>query len=169
MPHAHDFAIIRPRGNLQTLGKRLTLNHQGVITRRGKRAWQPGEHTDILVMNLGCLAVHELLRMHDLAAEGLADTLMPQAHAENRDFARELFNRRHRHPCFIRRAGPGRDHDVIGFERIDAIKINLIVTVHLHLLPQLAKILHQVVGEGIVIVDHQKHVITSLMPRIQAT
>jgi hypothetical protein len=36
------------------------------------------------------LAVHDPLRTHDLAAEGLADALMAQAHAQQRDLRAEV-------------------------------------------------------------------------------
>ena len=51
--------------------------------------------------------------------------------------------------------GPGEDHDAIGRQRLDLSTRQLVVAHHLHLRTQLAQVLHQVVGERIVVVDHQ--------------
>ena len=48
------------------------------------------------------LAVHQRLGVHYLAAEGLAQRLMAEAHAENRQFAGEGADRRERNARFVR-------------------------------------------------------------------
>jgi hypothetical protein len=95
--------------------------------------------------------------VHDMAAEGLADALVSQAHPENRDSAREALDQRDRHPGLVGRARPGRDNYILGLELGDPVQRDLVIAVHRHLLPQLAQVLHQVVGEGVVVVDHQQH------------
>jgi hypothetical protein len=72
------------------------------------------------------LAVHQLLGMHDLAAEGRADALVAEADAEQRNLAGELLDRRHRDAGFGRRAGPGETTMRAGF--IAAISLSVIAS-----------------------------------------
>ena len=58
------------------------------------------------VMNLGHLAVHELLGVNDFAAESLADALVPEANPEDRDLAGESADERHRDTGLVGRRGP---------------------------------------------------------------
>jgi hypothetical protein len=44
-----------------------------------------------------------------------------------------------------------------GCKRLDVRHRHRVVAPHLHLGPQLAQVLDQVVGEGVVVVDHQYH------------
>jgi len=85
---------------------------------------------------------------------------MPQTDAENGNLAGKLVNQRHRDTGFVRRAGSGRDDDMIRLQFGNLGQINLVITIHLHILTQLAQILHQVIGEGIVVIYHQKHIAT---------
>ena len=73
------------------------------------------------------LAVHHALRAHDRAAERLADRLVAEAHAENRDLAGEALDQRHRDAGLVRRARPRRDHDALGRERVDLVERDLVV------------------------------------------
>jgi hypothetical protein len=54
------------------------------------------------------LAVHQLLGVHDLAAEGFADGLVAKADAEQRNLAGEFLDRGQRNAGLGRRAGPGK-------------------------------------------------------------
>src|ERR1019366_3793375 len=82
---------------------------------------------------------------------------MPQAYAEDGQLACERANQGDRDPGFVGGAGAGRDDDACGNQRGDAFDVDGVVTHHPHLLAQFAEILHQVVGEGIVIIDHEQH------------
>jgi hypothetical protein len=55
------------------------------------------------------------------------------------------------------RAGTGREKDRLRIHPFDLRDGDLVVAVHGHLGPELAQVLDQVVGERIVIVDHQNH------------
>ncbi len=63
-----------------------------------------------------------------------------------------------RHTGLVGRAGPGRDADVLRRQTLDLVERDLVVAMHPHLLAQLAEVLDQVVGEAIVVVDHQQHI-----------
>src|SRR5919204_1014404 len=57
----------------------------------------------------------------------------------------------------VRRARARRDHDPLGRQRRHAIGVHRVVTYHAQLGPQLAEILHEVVGERVVVVDDEDH------------
>ena len=95
------------------------------------------------------------LRTHDLAAERLADRLMAQADAENRHLPASLLDDFQRHAGLVRRARPGRDHDALRRQLANLLDRQLVVARDAHVLTQLAEVLHEVVGEAVVVVDHQ--------------
>ena len=112
--------------------------------------------------------MHDLARTHDAPAEGLADALVPEADAENRNAPGEAPDHLERDAGLVRRARPGRDHDLRGRERLDGVERDLVVAHDVHPGAQLAEVLHEVVGEGIVVVDHQYHGVrhpSDCMPR----
>ena len=101
--------------------------------------------------------MHEALSTDDLAAEGLGNRLMPQTHAHQRQLAREMAHCRQRYARRIGIAGARRKHDCLGVERLDAREVDLVVLHDLYVCSEHAKLLHDVVREGIVVVDHQYH------------
>src|SRR5690606_20505404 len=103
------------------------------------------------------LAVHHLPGTHHPAAEWLADALVAEADAEQRNPAGKMADGGDRDTRVIGRAGPWRDDDLLRRQRLDLREGELIVAVHPHVGAQLTEILHHVVGEGVVIVDHQDH------------
>ncbi len=46
---------------------------------------------------------------------------------------------------------------MIGFQRSDARQIDFIVANDFDVFAQLAEVLHEVVGEAVIVIDHQKH------------
>ena len=87
-------------------------------------------------------------------AEGFADRLVAKADTEQRDLAGKFPDGSQRNTGLHRRARAGRNHQISRFETRNLGQRNSIVTKNLHLLPQLAKILDDVISEGVVIVDH---------------
>ena len=82
---AHHDAVVGLGRDLQHVGHRLPLHDQRVVAGRLERARQTLEHAGVVVSDERGLAVHDLRRPHDLAAEDLADALVAEAHAEDRD------------------------------------------------------------------------------------
>ena len=72
------------------------------------------------------------------------------------DEARELFKK---NPFKLEIIGEAesRGEDITIFETGDFVERDGVVAEHLHVLPQLAEVLDDVVGEAIVVVDHQQH------------
>src|SRR6202171_701889 len=96
MAHAHDLAVVALRRDLQAFGNAATVDHQRMIAGRGKWTGQALEYALASMGDGRELAVHHAPRTDDAPAERLADRLVPEAHAENRNFAREPLHHRHR-------------------------------------------------------------------------
>jgi hypothetical protein len=60
------------------------------------------------------------------------------------------------------RTRAGGDDQIIGLQRGDFVERDRVVAENLDLLTELAKVLDEVVGEAVVIVDHQQHAVDSL-------
>src|ERR1044071_2218956 len=103
------------------------------------------------------LSVHHATRAHNPPSERLPDRLMAQTDAEDRYLAREALDERHADARFGRCAGPRRDDDSVRLPRRDLAERERVVAIHAHVRTQLAQVLHQVVGEAVVVVDHQQH------------
>lgn len=160
MPHAHDlfhFAllILGPGGDFKTFGQCLPGHHQGMIASGGERARQAGEHPLAGMVHRRGLAVHHLPGTHHLSTERLPQGLMSQTDAENRQLAGEMANRLHGNTGLVGRAGPRRDHQPVRPHRLHPGQINLVITMHQHLGPQFLQVLDQVIGEAVIVIDHQ--------------
>src|SRR5689334_15040024 len=94
VPEPHDLVAravgaLRPGRRLEAVGEALRLHDQRVIARRRERRRQLPEHALAAMVDLRGLAMHDLARAHHLAAESLADALVAQADAEDRELALE--------------------------------------------------------------------------------
>ena len=104
------------------------------------------------MLGLGRLAVHRLAA-HDRAAVGGGERLVAEAHAEHRHAALAVpADRLLREPRLLRRARAGRDDHPIG---APLEQLGQVVPHHVHVGPQLAQVLDEVVGERVVVVDDQ--------------
>ena len=115
------------------------------------------EHTEPVGADRAGLAVHLHLRPHDLAAQRRADRLVAQADAEQRQLAGEVADGLDADARLGRRAGAGRQHQMVGPQVGDALHRDLVIAEHAHVLAEFTEVLHQVVGEAVVVVDHQQH------------
>ena len=99
--------------------------------------------------------MHRRRRPHDFAAIGLADRLMAEADAEDRNRRAGRLDEVEADSRLLRRAGAGREHDGVGPRGDhlgDAISI---IAVDRHVGAERAQIMHQVPGEAVVIVDQR--------------
>ena len=78
---------------------------------------------------------------------------MAEAHAEHRDPAHGGAHQIDADAGAVWIARPGRQHDAVGIQRQRLIHRDGVVAPHLGLGAEFAKIMHQVVGEAVVIVD----------------
>ncbi len=120
-----------------------------------ERAGQTGEDRAAVVLDLGVLAV-DRLALHGAAAEGLDQRLVAEADAEHRRAGLgEAADRLFRDPGLGRRAGAGRDDEALGVALEQLVDRRLVVAHDLELGTELAQVLDQVVGEGVVVVDDE--------------
>src|SRR5262249_37707441 len=90
-----------------------------------------------------------------------------EADAEDRQPACEFADRLDRDTGFGRRARPRRDHepsDAAGHALAQFVDRDFVVAKHLDIGAEFAEVLHQVVGEAVVVVDHQQlHGLTPIL------
>lgn len=103
--------------------------------------------------------MHRLIVAADKHAVAIADRLMTETHAKNRNFSAETHDQFRAHPRLLRRAGPGRNDKMRGLECLGFVGGDAIVADDLHAKAafDLAEPLHEVKREGVVVVDQEKH------------
>jgi hypothetical protein len=108
---AHDGAgsvfLGGPGAHFQLLRKILLFHDQRVIPGRCHRSRQSAEDSFAIMRDFAGFAVHQVRRAHHLAAECLADGLVPQANAEYGNFAREVADQIDADAGILRRARAG--------------------------------------------------------------
>jgi len=157
---AHDLPFRGPRGHFEVgVCPRFFFDDQRVVTRRVERIAEAGEDASAIVVDRRNFPVHDPGVADDLAAEGMADALMPEADAEDRYRRREFLKYIVGNPGFLRRARPRRDDDVRRRDRPDLGEAEPVVAVHLHRQTwvDLPEPLDEVVGEGVVVIDEEDH------------
>jgi hypothetical protein len=82
---------------------------------------------------------------------------MAEADSENRRTPGEALYDLDAAPCLGRGARPRRHHDPLRREPFDLIRVHFVVATDYGFGSQLAEELHEIPGEGIVIVDDQQH------------
>src|SRR5665213_212107 len=168
MPKAHDDPVSGVRGHLENVGNRRRVNHERVVPGRLEWAIQTCKDTRRLVVNHRGLAVHDLWRRNHGAAEDLADALVAETDPEHGDPARsEVLNRSRADTGILGTPWARRDQQKIRGEGQQARYVELVVSDHYGLSTELTQVLHKVVDEAVVVVDHEnprRHA-----PRLPAT
>ena len=100
------------------------------------------------------LAVHDPIRADHLAAESLPDTLVTETDAQNGNGRSQRPYQVHANTGLVGRAGPGGNDDAIRLHLHDIVHADGIVAYGFDLGTQFTQVLHQVVGEGVLVVDH---------------
>jgi len=102
--------------------------------------------------------VHQAVRPHDVTAKVVADALVAEADAEERDAGRaDRADDAEAVTGFLGAAWAGLNHDHLRVHGHDLFPVQLVVAVHLGLPPELAEVLHDVEGKGVEIVDNEQH------------
>ena len=97
--------------------------------------------------------MHQAGRADHLAAERLADGLMAETNAQQRNSAGVFLDQFEADAGSVRIARPRRKDDAARIQRQRIVGAERIITINLHLGPEFAQIVHEVVGEAVVIVD----------------
>jgi len=153
---AHDLMILRGGGDCQAFGQGITLNHEGVVTGGWKFLRHILKNILVVMTDLRGFPVHQLIGPNNFPAEGLPDRLVAEANAKERNLSRPSFDCLQADARTIWIAGTGRNDQPVEFFKFEIVNTDCIITHHFLLCPQLAKILDNVVGEGIVIIDDEK-------------
>ncbi len=156
MADRHDLPLGGEGCHLEIRGQRLRLSNERVITRDLARCRQPFEESPGIVGDPRGLAVHQATGAHDFASEDFHDGLVAEAYPQHRDLAGERADHVHRDAGVIGGAGPGGDAQVRGCQLTSLFDGQRIVAVDAYVGSQNQKRLHQVVSEGVVVVDQQK-------------
>ncbi len=100
-------------------------------------------------------AMHQTIGSHHLASKSLRDCLMTKTDAKERNFTGKPLNCGHRNPRFFWCTRPGRNYQSLRCQLCNIVQSQFIISDHFDLFAKFKKILNQVVGKGVVIVDHQ--------------
>jgi hypothetical protein len=93
---------------------------------------------------------------NDLCPESLTNRLVPEADAQNRNLAGQALDRFNADARLAGGAGPRRKHYRRRPGGPDSRNVDLVVSKHLYRAAQLAKILDEIVGKRVVIIDQQQ-------------
>src|SRR5208283_706468 len=135
--------------------QRLGLDDERMIARRLEGPVNAAKDRLAAVQYRRHLAVDRQGRAHHLAAESLADRLMPQADAEDRDLAAGAGDEVEAHARLMRRAGAGREHDRVRASGHHVIDADLVIAMHGDPRAKLAEIMDEIEGEAVVIIDQR--------------
>jgi hypothetical protein len=80
---------------------------------------------------------------------------VPEANAEQRYFTGEMANQVDADSGFTRGAGPGGDYNAVRPHRLHIGYRNLVIAADLNLSSQFPKVLNQVIGKRIVVIQHE--------------
>ena len=92
--------------------------------------------------------------MNSLTPKSLTDTLMSKTHTQHGYIATKRLYRLDRNTRCFRGPRPGGNNQILRFFFSQCIYRKLVIANHFNLLIQFTKILNQVIGKRIVIIDH---------------
>src|SRR4051794_23091552 len=142
-------------GDLEDGRQRFLLHDQRVIAPHGQRRGDAREDRAAVVGDRRRLAMHREVA-DDGAAEGLGERLVAQADAERRDAGLgKPLDDLEADARLVRGARAGRDDDAVGPSLEQLVDVRGVVAHDVELAPQLAQVLDEVVGEGVVVVDDE--------------
>src|SRR5262245_17780732 len=155
MTNRHDGVVfLRPRRHFQLAGNVIGCDDERVIAAGLKRRLQPREHALTVVHDRRRLAVHRRLRTADRSSVHDPDRLVSKAHTEYRRRRSEAPDDVTRNACIFGPTWTWRDHDLLGGHRANLVDGDLVVAPDTQDRAKLAEILHEVVGERVVVIYH---------------
>src|SRR5215211_3374639 len=150
--HQHPATV---GGGLEAVRQRVLADDERVVAAHDERGFDAGEDRPAVVLGGGGLAVHRDVA-HDVAAERLRQRLVAQADAERRHARlREPLDDLEADTGLIGRARTGRHDHAIELAAEQVVHGRAVVAHDLQVASHLAQVLDEVVGERVVVVDHQ--------------
>ena len=153
----HDLALGRARVDDEAGRHGVGPDDERVVARRLERARQPREDPVVVVQDRRGLAVHQPPGAHDLAAEHLADGLVPEADAEHGYARAEFADDGLADAGVARFARPRGDAHACGIQRGEFVHGDLVVATHDGLRAEFAEVLDEVVRERVVVIEDEEH------------
>src|SRR5205807_4312842 len=153
----HHLPVVGARRDLELFRHRVGEDGQRVVPGGAERRGDAPEHAAAVVLDRGRLAVHLPPGARDRGAEGLADRLMAEADAEDRDARPEPADNLEGDARVVGCPRARRDHDPLRPHRADPGQVDRVVADDLGLGAEFAEVLDKVVGEGVVVVDDEDH------------
>ena len=126
----HDFPFGGPGRHFQHLRQGVALDNQRMVTGGGEGVRQITEYPLAPMENGRGFAVHHLRRADDLAAEGLADGLMPETDPQQRDLSGEMLDDLQRDARFVGGTRARGDADAAGGQSFNGRHADGIVAPH---------------------------------------
>src|SRR6516164_5843705 len=154
---ASTIAVVAGGGDFQVGRQAPFLDNERVIAGSGQGRGNTTKNRPAVVLHGAGLAVHEVRGANHLASERRSDCLVPEAHTEDGNTAGEVFNEVDADAGLLGSARAGRDNDSFGTEPLDFFEGRLIVTANHNLVAQFSDVLHQVVGERVVVIKSKDH------------
>ena len=155
--HPHDQGVGRFRCHFKILREVFAIDDERVIARRPERPVDAVEDTCAGLPDFGELAVHRNRRPDHAAAKSLADGLVAEADAKDRNVRGGALDQIEADAGLVGRAWTGRQHDGVGVAREHVIDADLIIAMDIDLRPQAAQVMDEVEGEAVIVVDQQDH------------
>ena len=156
-------------GDGERVRKRIFGDDERVIAGAGERRGQRFEDALAVVGDGAGFAVHELMGTNDLAAEGFADGLVAETDAEDGSLSGHVADERNENARLAGSARAGREQDAIGMESFHFFNGELVVAANDDVGTQFAKVLDEVVSEGVVVVEDEDHVDSSVAGNARTT
>ena len=155
MAQSHDFSLGRFSGDLKTGRQRFSLHNQRMVACGIKGIGQLMEDRFPVVPYLRRFSMHQLIGSNDFAAKCHGQRLMAEADPQDRETPAKMLDSLNRYARFHRCAGSRRNDDAAGLQRFNLVDGNFIVAKYPNVFTQFPEVLHKVIGEGIIVVDHQ--------------
>src|SRR2546425_11110713 len=123
-----------------------------------KALWQPFKQSLAVVKNLACFPVHERRGSNDLASEYFTDGLMAEANTEYRNRFMKAPDNIFGYSRIRRCARARRNDNARRFQALYFFQCDLVIPEYVQFFAKLAQVLHQVIGERVVIIDNENHI-----------
>lgn len=160
---AHDRPIVKFGSNFQTVRKRRALYGEGMVPRGFERGRKTCEQGFSGMVDRAHFTVNDFMAAHDFAAKGLSDCLMAKADAHQRGSGfRSSLRQCQTNARLGRITRPGGQDNAGRSHSHCLLDINRVIAFHHNVRAKFTKIVHQIVGEAVVIIDQEKHRIAAV-------
>src|ERR1700730_8389007 len=132
-----------------------------MVSSRLKGNRQPEEYAIPFMEDLRSLSMHQTIGPNDRSPIYLADALMPKADPQHGNPRSKTTDKLVANSGVVRRARSRRNADFFRAQLLNFINCCAIIASDDQLRPEFAEVLNQVVGERVVVIQDQDHIICS--------